>query len=210
MKSLVPGGMAQEFAQTARRPTASVAASARRALALLGILLLPAAGRAAEEPTPTVIESDSGEMVSSDTESTFTFRHNVVVTGTNIRITCDQLVVIAYRSGDPAATFGRQDRFKSLVATGNVRILQNDREAACERAEVFPGEDKVVLTGHPSVRSLNDDYRADGPRLVLYRGQRRAVIEGGPTQRTRITLPPVKDLGFDQEAENTPRPAPSK
>jgi lipopolysaccharide export system protein LptA len=161
--------------------------------------------RAAEEPPPTVIASDTGEMVSSETSSTFTFRHNVVVTGTNMKITCDELIVVANRTGDPKATLGRQDRFKSLVATGHVRILQNDREATCERAEVFPGDDKVVLTGNPSVRSLDGQYRADGPRLVLYRGERRAVIEGGPTERTHITLPPLKDLGYGKE--QTP-PAP--
>jgi lipopolysaccharide export system protein LptA len=172
-------------------------------------LLIGAAIHAAEEP-PTVIESNTGEMVSSETESTFTFRENVVVTGTNIKITCDQLVVIANRTGDVKATLGKQDKFKSLVATGHVRILQNDREAVCDRAEVFPGEDKVVLTGHPSVRSLDGQYRADGPRLVLYRGERRAVIEGGPTERTHITLPPLKDLGYGKEGEknapSTPNP----
>jgi lipopolysaccharide export system protein LptA len=160
--------------------------------------------RAADE-TPTVITSDTADMVSSESQSTFTFRNNVVVTGTNMKITCHELVVVANRSGDPKATIGKQDKFQSLVAMGDVRIVQNDREATCERAEVFPGEDKVVLTGHPVVQSLDGQYRADGPRLVLYRGQRRAVIEGGPTERSHITLPPLKDLGYGKEADkNTP------
>jgi lipopolysaccharide export system protein LptA len=168
------------------------------AFLLLAIFALPVAGRAAEDTTPTVIESDSGEMVSSATDTTFTFRNHVVVTGTNLKITCD-----------PAATLGNQDKFKSLVATGHVRIVQNDREATCERAEVFPGDDKVVLTGNPQVRSLDGQYRADGPRLVLYRGERRAVIEGGPTERTHITLPPLKDLGYGKESDKA-APAPEK
>jgi lipopolysaccharide export system protein LptA len=179
------------------------------AFLLLAIFALPVAGRAAEDTTPTVIESDSGEMVSSATDTTFTFRNHVVVTGTNLKITCDQLLVIANRTGDPAATLGNQDKFKSLVATGHVRIVQNDREATCERAEVFPGDDKVVLTGNPQVRSLDGQYRADGPRLVLYRGERRAVIEGGPTERTHITLPPLKDLGYGKESDKA-APAPEK
>ncbi|HVU34618.1 MAG TPA: LptA/OstA family protein [Opitutaceae bacterium] len=189
----------------------------RAALLLFAAAFVLAGVHAAEESPPTVISSDSGEMVSSDNETTFTFRNHVVVTGTNIRITCDQLVVVANRTGDTKATIGRQDRFKSLVATGHVRIVQSDREAVCERAEVFPGEDKVVLTGNPSVRSLDGQYRADGPRLVLYRGQRRAVIEGGPTERARITLPPLKDLGYGKELEKEPKtpeheatPAPQK
>lgn len=182
-----------------KRPSCLHASIAAAALLLAGFV------RAADEP-PTVIESNTAEMVSSPTESTFTFRDNVVVTGTNIKITCDELVVVANRTGDAKATLGKQDKFKSLVATGHVKILQNDREALCERAEVFPGEDKVVLTGSPSVRSLDGQYRADGPRLVLYRGERRAVIEGGPTDRTRITLPPLKDLGYGKEPEQNATP----
>lgn len=109
--------------------------------------------RAAEAPPPpTIIESAGpGEMVSTDTESTFTFRDHVVVTGNNLKITCDLLVVVAKRTGDPAATLGQQENFKSLVATGHVRIVQGDREATCGRADVLPREDKVVLTLDPVV-----------------------------------------------------------
>lgn len=182
---------------------------------LLACLCLTTGALAADE-APTVIASDNAEMISSDKESTFTFRDHVIVTGTNIKITCDLLVVVANRTGDATATLGKQDKFKTLVATGNVHIIQNDREATCGRAEVFPGEDKVVLTENPSVHSLDGQYKADGPRLVLYRGQRRAVIEGGPSERTRITLPPMKDLGYDKESDQKqaptqpPAPAPQK
>lgn len=164
------------------------------------VLCLSAAVRAADE-APTVITSETGDMVSSATETTFTFRNNVVVSGTNMKITCDQLVVIANRTGDPKATLGKQDKFKSLIATGHVRILQTDREATCERAEVFPGEDKVVLTGNPKVRTTDDLYSADGPIIELFRGERRAVIKS-----PRITLPPLKDLGYEKETPKTPAP----
>lgn len=174
---------------------------------LVAALSFATALRAVEEPVPTVIASDTAEMVSTDAESTFTFKNNVVVTGTNLKITCDELVVVAHRHPDPKATIGKQDRFKSLVAMGHVHILQSDREATCERAEVFPSEDKVVLTGNPVVQSTDGAYRADGPRLVLYKGQRRAVIEGGPTERTHITLPTIKDLGYDKDSAKPASPS---
>ena len=98
---------------------------------------------------PTVIESAGpGEIVSTATETTFSFRDQVVVTGTNLRLNCDQLVVVAKRTGDPKATIGKQENFKSLIATGRVRLVQNDREATCDRAEVLPGDDKVTLAGN--------------------------------------------------------------
>jgi len=171
-----------------------------RVLLVLGFVgALKASGQVtAQVPSgasaPTVITSESGDMVSTDKETTFTFRENVVVTGTNIRIACDQLVVVANRTGDPKATLGNQDKFKSLVATGHVHILQNDREATCERAEVFPGEDKVVLSGDPKVRTTDGTYEADGPVMELFRGERRAHIRS-----PRILLPPLKDLGYQKE-----------
>jgi lipopolysaccharide export system protein LptA len=161
--------------------------------------------RAAEPASvPTVIESDSGEMISADTETTFSFRGNVTVTGTNLRLGCDQLVVVALRSGDPAALIGKQEKFKSLVATGHVRIVQNDREATCDHAEVFPQQEQIILTGHLVVRALDNSFVQTGEKGTLYRDQRRAVIEGSATERPRITLPSLKDLGYGKEPEKTP------
>lgn len=150
-------------------------------------------------PVPTVIESGSADMVSTEHETTFTFRSKVTVTATNMKLTCDELVVVARRSGDPAATLGKQENFKSLIATGQVRILQNDREATCGRAAVYPDDDKVELTENPVVRGLKEGWVQTGPKMVLYRGERRAVIEGTATERPRLTLPPLKDLGYEKE-----------
>ena len=155
----------------------------------------------ATPPVPTVIESGSAEMVSTEKETTFTFRNGVTVTATNMKLTCDHLEVIARRSGDPSATFGKQEDFKSLVAVGGVRIVQSDREATCDRAEVFPGDDKVVLTGNPVVRSIDGQYQASGPKMVLHRGERRAQIIAEAGERPRISLPPLKDLGYEKEKE---------
>ena len=150
---------------------------------------------------PTEIVSGAAEMVSTDKETTFTFSKGVTVTATNLKIRCDDLVVISKRSGDPTATIGKQDNFKSLVATGHVHILQNDREAFCERAEVFPGDDKVVLTGSPRVRRLDGLYQASGPKMELLRGERRAQMIGDGSSRPTITLPALKDLGYDKVPE---------
>lgn len=166
-------------------------------------------------PVPTVIESGSADMVSSDTETTFTFRDKVSVTATNMKLTCDLLVVIAKRSGDAAATIGKQDNFKSLIATGNVRIIQGDREATCGRAAVYPGEDKVELTENPVVRSEKEGWMQSGPLMTLFRGERRAVITSTPTdtERPRLTLPALKDLGDlgqDTKKKKSPSDEPRK
>jgi hypothetical protein len=123
----------------------------------------------------------------------------VTVTGTNLKLTCDRLEVITTRKGDPTATIGKLGRFKSLIAEGNVLIVQADREASCGRAEVLPDDDKIILTEHPVIKDLTNGATATGPKMVLYRGERRAVIEGAEADPSRIILPPVKDLGFTKD-----------
>lgn len=180
--------------------------------------LVPARG--VDVPMNDTIVECAGlfETISTDTEITSTFRDKVVVTGTNLKLTCDFLTVVAIRkAGDTTAALGKYGYFKSLVATGHVRIIQGDREATCARAEIFPGEDKIILNGKvdgalPRVRSLDDQYSAEGERIVLYRGQRRAVIENesatGPG--TRITLPAIKDLGYDKNSPTADEPRKSE
>jgi lipopolysaccharide export system protein LptA len=176
-----------------------------RCLALAALLAAPTFLSAAEEGSPTIIESSGpAEMVSTATESTFTFHDHVVVTGTNLKLTCDQLVVVAKRVGDPSATFAKQENFKSLLATGHVIILQSQREATCGRAEVFPADDKVILTENPRVRSLDGSYEATGPRMLLLRGEQRAIIEGTQSEPTHFRLPTIRDLGPGKDKKASP------
>jgi lipopolysaccharide export system protein LptA len=169
--------------------------------AVLGPLL------SAQEVQPTVIDSEQLDMRSTDTQTTFLFTKNVVVIGTNLRLTCDRLEVITTRKGDPTATIGKLGRFKSLIAEGSVHIVQADREAACGRAEVLPDDNKIILTDNPVVKDLANGATATGPRMVLYRGERRAVIEGAEAAPSRIILPAIKDLGFEKESKSAPPPA---
>lgn len=167
--------------------------SARR-LALLSAVLALAAGLPAATPaTPprTELVADLVDVTSTDTETRVICTGNVVLTGTNLRIACDRLEVIATRTPAGAdAALGPLERFKYLLATGNVRIVQEDREATCGRAEVLPGEERVVLTGEPVLIDHSSDYVAAGEKITLLRGQRQVIVE-----KPRFSGPPIKDLG---------------
>lgn len=163
------------------------------ALAAAGLLPALAPAQSAALQT-TVIESDGpGEMVSTDTETTITFRDNVRVTGTNMKLSCDYLEVVVVRTGDKTATLGKLDKFRSMLATGNVRMIQGDREAACGRAEVRPEEEKVVLSGNPVVVDHDQNTRIAGEKITMLRGQRKVEVE-----KPILTAPPIKDLGVDK------------
>lgn len=169
-----------------------------RSLSLLGLLGLPLMAPAQNvTPQNTVIESDGpGEMVSTDTETRITFRDNVRVTGTNMKLSCDYLEVIVIRTGDKSATIGKLDKFRSMLATGNVRMIQGTREAACGRAEVLPEQEKVVLSGNPVVVDHDQNSRMAGEKITMLRGQRKVEVE-----KPILTAPPIKDLGVDKETK---------
>ncbi|MGD1030346.1 MAG: LptA/OstA family protein [Opitutaceae bacterium] len=175
------------------------------ALALL-LLFLPAPAllRGAEAPEQTVITSDSLESTSTDTETTTVCTGNVVVTGTNLRMTCDWMRTITTKLANKTDTIGNPDQLKYMLATGHVHIWQGDREAICGRAEFLPAEDKVVLTENPSVIDHGNNSVGTGEVIEMHRNQR--TVTG---KKVRITLPPMKDLGYDKN-QQPPAPQPAE
>ena len=152
-----------------------------------------------EAPQQTELTSDDLVMTSTDDETRAVLTGNVVVSGTNMKIVCDRMEIVASRLGDETAAIGEFNGFKYLLATGNVRIVQGDREATCGRAEVLPLENKVVLQEDPVVIDHSSDFIAAGKQLSLFQGERRLeVIE------PRLTGPPIKDLGPEAEKNDHP------
>jgi len=156
----------------------------------------------AETPQPTVITSDEFSARSTDTETVSLFTGHVVVTGTDIKMTCDRMEAITTKLANKTDTIGRQSQFKHLLATGHVLIWQGEREAACGRAEVLPAEDKIVLTENPSVTDHANNSVGTGDVIEMHRNQR--IVTG---THVRFTLPEIKDLGFDK---NQAPPAPAQ
>jgi lipopolysaccharide export system protein LptA len=158
---------------------------------LLGLALSALLASAQTAPlVPTELRAQKLEMRSTDTETTAIATGDVILTGTNLRITCDQLTLVAIRLGDKDATIGTADKFKYILATGKVRIVQGDREATCERAEVFPREDKVVLSEGPVIIDHSSGITATGEPLILLRGER--AVQG---TNVKVTARPIEDLG---------------
>ena len=171
------------------------------ALALL-VLVGPAPLHAAEALEQTVITTDSFESTSGDTETVALYTGHVVVTATNIKMTCDRMKTITAKVADKSDTIGQPNQFKYMLATGHVHIWQGEREAICGRAEVLPAEDKIVLTESPSVTDHGNNSVGTGDIIEMHRNQR--VVTG---KNVRFVLPPVKDLGFDKNEQPPAPPA---
>ncbi len=161
--------------------------------------VLCAAEPAAPAPVPTELRSEKLQMTSTDDETTAVATGNVILTGTNLRITCDQLTLVATRIGDKDATLGAVEKFKYILATGDVRIVQGDRESTSQRAEVFPREDKVVLSEDPVIIDHSNGFAGAGEKITLFRGKREVFID-----KPRFTGPPVGDLGATAKPRSAP------
>lgn len=174
----------------------------RACVLLLGLWpVLPLAATAAAAPQRTELTGEHLDMKTVGTETHALVTGAVTLTGTNLRILCDRLEIIAEGVTDKNNTLPDVDRFKYLLATGHVRIVQGEREATCGRAEVLPREDKVVLTEKPVVIDHGTDWSQAGEKITLFRGERRVVVD-----KPLVAGPSLKDLGFDK---NQPPEAPA-
>lgn len=171
--------------------------------AAFSLLLAARFVRADEPAVPTTeITAQSLEMWSDPdgAETHAIFKGNVTVTGNEIKLTCDRLDILATRLGDKTATIGKLDKFKSLIASGKVNIVQGDREASCGRAEVYPRDEKIVLMDNPVVIDHSGPTIATGDVIEMLRGHRRVT-----GSNVKITFPPMKNLSYDK---NSPAPKP--
>lgn len=155
-------------------------------------------------PRPTELTCDHTEIWSVGQETRGICTGSVVLLGTNLKITCDRLEFTALGVGDKTATVPTLDKFKHMLATGHVVIVQGDREAVCGRAEVLPQDDKVVLTENPSVVDHGTGWTSAGEQITLLHGERRVIVD-----KSRVVGPSIKDLGFDPTKTPAPPTAPA-
>ena len=164
------------------------------------------AAQTAEESTPTLITSQHLEMQGSADRNYFYFSGDVEVTGTNLKILCDELTVTSLREGPDGATIGTIRAIESIVARGSVEIHQAGRSAYAGRAEVDPKAGTVVLSDQP--RIVDGEVAVEGYQFILNKGERKFVSVPDPNapasapSRSVVRLGAMPDLGFNQEEAN--------
>ena len=129
----------------------------------------------AETPPPgaTVITSD--ELHSDQSTHISIFTGNVVVVGTNFKMTCQEMTVY----------FTTDNKVDHIVSTGDVVITQPDRVTHCGHAEYFQDGDKFILTDQPVI--LNGKDEVHGTRITIERTTQKMTVDGG---RSTVILGP--------------------
>jgi hypothetical protein len=189
------------------------------ALPLLAGALLFAGAAAPTTPAPTQvvaagdthIRAQKLELRNVGNDTITLLTGSVEVTSVNLHLTCDRLEIVSVRvDADAGDLVAKENRFKSLIATGRVRIVQPEsrREATCGRAEILPGEGRITLTDRPIL--VDRDEKGDpirtlaGASMRLFKDESRVEVDLPDIAATRIP-----DLGFDPAMANPPAAGPA-
>lgn len=131
----------------------------------------------------TVITSD--ELNADQVAHTSIFTGNVVVVGTNFKMTCQEMTVF----------FTNENKVDKIVSTGDVVINQPDRVTHCGRAEYFHDEDKFILTEDPQI--VDHGNTVTGQVITIYRTTQKMVVNGGRSHviisSQNLSTPPATD-----------------
>lgn len=127
---------------------------------------------------------------------------SVRLVATNLEITCNQIEVFTdVKDKDGNDTIGDISSINKIIATGNVRIVQDQRTATAGLAEVYPNEDFILLDKDPILYQGAITIDGTGAQLKIHRGNGRVEWIGDPNNKIHISAPPLQDLGFEKDEE---------
>ena len=159
--------------------------TARRALAITAIALLPAIACAA----PTVgnsnepINIEANRMVSQENDNSVVFIGNVEAKQGKLNIRSDEMTVFYTESkgGKDNKTTSQMDR---LICKKNVKITQEDWLGTGDRMDYFAKERKVVLTGN--AKAWQGPNMVSGKTIIYYLDEKRSVVEQDASTKGRV------------------------
>ncbi|MFQ5329405.1 MAG: lipopolysaccharide transport periplasmic protein LptA [Thermodesulfobacteriota bacterium] len=132
-----------------------------------------------DKKASTRITADRMDAVRGDNMVIFT--GSVVVSQKDFTLHSNKLTAY-YTPG------GREIR--EIVAVGEVRIIQPDREATSGKAVYMRGERVLILTENPVVKQGND--RVSGVKITFYLDEDRSIVEGDEQKRVNAVFHPGK------------------
>jgi len=128
---------------------------------------------------PIDISSDTVEATQK--QNTVTFKGNVIAKQENTTVSAN-LLVITYDVDNK--------RVKEIVASGNVKVVSQDRRATGQKVVFNQDENKVTLEGDAVIREGENVVR--GERVTYYINEERSIVEAGRGGRVTTTIVPPK------------------
>ena len=153
--------------------------------AIIGLMLTVSLGLAQEEEsTKEKIHITSDKLISGGDQSYVEFIGDVKAIQGSSEIICDTLKIYYKKDsvnpdGTPASD---EQSLKKIVATGNVKIKLDNKDAETQEAVYMVDERIVILTGDNSKIVSGKDSVA-GSRITLYRDTGRIKVESNTEKR---------------------------
>jgi lipopolysaccharide export system protein LptA len=142
---------------------------------------------------PTTIDSDMAELVTTKDGHRFYFSGNVVVTGTDLLLNCDELEILSTRETNSSKSSANVGKISLMVARGKVSIKQKGSHGTGDKATMQADTGVFLLHGSPAVL-IDERGKLEGNEIVFERGKGRAELRGGAGNRPRVELPELPVL----------------
>jgi lipopolysaccharide export system protein LptA len=133
------------------------------------------------QPSDQPLRITSDQLEADYKESVITFTGNVIARRGEMTIYARQATVLYEKKPEG-------NEVREIVATGDVKIHQEDRVATAQKAVFFNGEQKVVLTGQPKVWQGKD--MVSGEKITFFLADDKSLVEGGANKRVEVILFP--------------------
>lgn len=161
----------------------------RKRVAYLGFLVLAAAAVAApaqerrvsrvEELGKRPIEISADRLSADSVKNSVSFEGNVVAKQGDVILHADR-VFAEYTRGTGV--------IEKIIAEGNVRVTQEDREARAARGVFYNLEQRIVLSGDADLTQGGNTVK--GETVTIYLRENRSVVTGGEGGRVRAVIQP--------------------
>jgi lipopolysaccharide export system protein LptA len=161
----------------------------RKRIAVLGFLILAAAASSSpgqerrvprgEELGSLPIEIVADRLSADSIKNSVTFEGNVVAKQGDVTLHADRLFA-EYSRGAGI--------IEKILAEGNVRAIQEDKEARAARAMFFNLEQRIVLSGDANLTQGGNTV--NGETVTIYLRENRSVVTGGEGGRVRAVIQP--------------------
>jgi lipopolysaccharide export system protein LptA len=137
-----------------------------------------------EEPGTRPIEISADRLSADSVKSSVVFEGNVVAKQADVTLYADHL----FAEYSPGAGV-----IEKIVAEGNVRVTQEDREARAERGVFYNLEQRIVLSGDAGLTQGGNTVK--GETVTIYLRENRSVVSGGDGGRVRAVIQPKAPPG---------------
>ena len=154
---------------------------------VLALPLFAAAAFAAQatDSTKEPLKVKSDTLTTDNEKKTASFEGKVVARQGDMTLYADRLVV---------SYSGPGNEVSQVEAFGNVRIVQQERQATGAHGVYDPKTARITLDGNPKVVSGEDVVT--GKVIVYYVNEQKSVVTSGPKERVEAVIHPGgKDAG---------------